>query len=129
LRFQIQKRGERRIDVQPEFERAGDDLLIGSTSWLAADGRAQERFQVITPRGGKIADIQGCTSRRHAERFARRQASRSEMSSGLGTRFGDRFRDRRGNSGRLTQPLSSRAKPCNCWAKRRVERAREAPPR
>jgi hypothetical protein len=75
LRFQIQKRGDQRIAVQPEFEQVGDDVIIGSTSWLAADGRAQERFQVITLRDGKIADMQGCTSRRHAERFARRQAS------------------------------------------------------
>jgi hypothetical protein len=77
LRFQIQKRGERRIAVQPAFEQAGDDVIIASTSWLAADGRTQQRFQVITTRGGKIADIQGCTSRRHAERFARRLASTS----------------------------------------------------
>jgi hypothetical protein len=30
---------------------------------------------VITIREGKIADMQGCTSRRQAERFAHRQAS------------------------------------------------------
>jgi len=44
---------------------------------LVADGRAQERFQVITLRDGKIADMQGCASRRQAERFAHHQASTS----------------------------------------------------
>jgi hypothetical protein len=75
LRFQIEKRGARRIAVQPEFKQVGDDVIIGSTSWLAADGRAQERFQVITTGDGKITDMQGCTSRRQAERLARRHAS------------------------------------------------------
>jgi len=66
LRFQIQKRGGRRLEVQPEFVQVGDKI-IGSTHWLDADGRRQERFQVITLRGGKIADMQGCSSRREAE--------------------------------------------------------------
>ena len=69
--FQIQKRG-RPPQVQPDFVEVGDDTIIGSTSWLDADGRRQERYQVLTIRDGMIADVQGCTSRRQAERFARR---------------------------------------------------------
>jgi hypothetical protein len=72
LKFQIQKRGERRIEVQPEFKQVGENKIIGSTQWIGADGRRQERFQVLTLRDGKIADMQGCASRREAERFARR---------------------------------------------------------
>lgn len=72
MRFQIQKRGQRRVEVQPEFEQVGDDKIISSTSLLGADGRRQERFQVITLRDGKIADMQGFASRRAAERFAHR---------------------------------------------------------
>jgi hypothetical protein len=75
LRFQIQKRGGRRLEVQPEFVRVGDATIIGSTQWLGADGRRQERFQVITLREGKIADMQGCSSRREAERYARRHSA------------------------------------------------------
>jgi hypothetical protein len=73
LRFQIEKRGGGRIEVQPEFTEVGDKI-IGSTTWLAADGKRRERFQVLTLRDGKIVDMQGCTSRRQAERFARRQS-------------------------------------------------------
>lgn len=72
MQFQIKKRGGRRIEVQPEFTQVGDDKIIGSTTWLGADGRRQERFQVLTLRDGKIVDMQGCMSRRIAERFARR---------------------------------------------------------
>jgi hypothetical protein len=71
LRFQIQKRGERRAEVQPEFRQVGDKV-IGSTAWLGPDGHRHERFQVLTIRDGKIVDMQGCASRRQAERFARR---------------------------------------------------------
>jgi hypothetical protein len=72
LKFQIRKRGERPIEVQPEFTQVGDKI-IGSSGWLGADGRRQERFQVLTIRGGKIVDMQGCGSRREAERFAGRR--------------------------------------------------------
>ena len=72
LKFQIQKRGQRRIEIQPEFTQVGDDKIIGSTQWLGPDGRRHERFQVLTLRDGKIVDMQGCASRREAERFARR---------------------------------------------------------
>ena len=58
--------------MQPEFEQVGDDRIIGTSSWLDTDGRRQERFQVITLRDGKIADMQGFTSRRQARRFANR---------------------------------------------------------
>ena len=72
MKFQIQKRGERRFEVQPGFSQVGADKIIGSTQWLGADGRRHERFQVLTLRDGKIVDMQGCASRREAERFARR---------------------------------------------------------
>ena len=77
MTLQIQKRGEGLIEVQPEFEHVGDDVIIGSTRLLGVDGRPRERFQVITLRDGKIADMQGCASRREAERFARRRSRSS----------------------------------------------------
>jgi hypothetical protein len=43
--------------------------------WQDDDGRRHERFQVLTLRDGKIADLQGCKSRREAERFARSRSS------------------------------------------------------
>jgi hypothetical protein len=76
LAFQIQKRGERRMDVRPEFTQVGEDRIIGSTRWTGADGVRHERFQVLTLRDGKIADMQGFASRRAAERFARRAPRR-----------------------------------------------------
>ena len=72
MTFQISKRGDRPIEVQPELVQRGDKI-IGSTRWVGADGRRQERFQVLTIRDGKIVDMQGCASRREAERFARRR--------------------------------------------------------
>jgi hypothetical protein len=71
LAFQIEKRSSP-TRVQPEFIRVGDDRIIGSTAWLNDDGRRVERYQVLTIRDGKIADMQGFASRRQAERFARR---------------------------------------------------------
>jgi hypothetical protein len=73
LQFQIEKRGEERLEVQPELTRVGDDKIISSTAWTGESGRRQERFQVITFRDDKIIDMQGCSSRRQAERVARRQ--------------------------------------------------------
>jgi hypothetical protein len=32
----------------------------------------QERYQVLTIRDGRIVDMQGCRTKREAERFARR---------------------------------------------------------
>lgn len=62
--------------MQPEFALVGDDRVIGSTAWLGADGRRHERFQVITFHDGKITDLQGCATRRAAERFARKGGRR-----------------------------------------------------
>lgn len=56
--------------MQPEFTQVGDKI-IGSTRWVQAGGTRVERFQVLTVRDGKIVDMQGCSSRRRAERFAR----------------------------------------------------------
>jgi len=81
LKFQIQKRGGRRVEAQPEFRQVGTDTIIGAASWIGADGRRQERFQVITLREGKIVDMQGCSTLREAERFARR---RRPAPAGLG---------------------------------------------
>jgi hypothetical protein len=72
MKFQIEKRGERRVEVQPEFTQVGDDTIIGSTHWKGADGIRHERYQVLTVRDGKIIDMQGCATRREATRFARR---------------------------------------------------------
>ena len=54
--------------VQPEFTRVGEDRVIGSA--LILGDEPLERFQVLTIRDGKIVDMQGCRSRREAERFA-----------------------------------------------------------
>ena len=70
MTFQLRKRGGP-PRVQPEFVLVGDDKIIGSTIWTGDDGRRQERYQVLTVRGDKIVDLQGCRSRREAERFAR----------------------------------------------------------
>jgi hypothetical protein len=71
LAFQIKKRGEA-PRVVPEFTEVGDDKVIGSTVWHNERGEHIERYQVITFLDGKIVDMQGCSSRREAERFARR---------------------------------------------------------
>jgi hypothetical protein len=73
LRFQIGKRGGRPIDVRPEFTQVGD-RIIGSTIWRDEHGRDVERYQVLTIRDGKIADMEGFRTRRQAERFARSRA-------------------------------------------------------
>jgi hypothetical protein len=73
LRFQQQKRAGRPLRVQPEYVEVGDDRVIGSTAWTDESGARQERYQVLTFRDGKIVDIQGCSSRREAERFAARR--------------------------------------------------------
>jgi len=72
LSFQIRKRGPSPIEVPPELVQVGDKV-IGSSRWLGADGRRQERFQVLTIRDGKIVDMQGCATRREAERFVSRK--------------------------------------------------------
>ena len=72
MKFQAGKRGGRPPNVQPEFTLVGGDRIIGSTIWLDEDGKRIERYQVLTIRDGKIADLQGCQTKRDAERFARR---------------------------------------------------------
>lgn len=72
MRHQIRKRADDRLRVRPEFTQVGDDRIIGSSEWTGADGRRQVRYQVLTLERGKIVDMQGCASRREAERFARR---------------------------------------------------------
>jgi hypothetical protein len=73
LRFQINKRGGRSPQVQPEFTQFGDKI-IGSTIWRDDDGADVERYQVLTIRDGKISDLQGCRTRTEAERFAKRRS-------------------------------------------------------
>lgn len=73
MSFQIDRRGERRADVQPEFTLVGENVVVGSTQWVDEGGSRHERFQVLTLRAGKIVDIQGCATRRQAERFANRR--------------------------------------------------------
>jgi ketosteroid isomerase-like protein len=70
LLVQFSKRRALGAAIQPEFTQIGD-RIIGSTRWTTPDGRAEERFQVLTIRDGQIVDIQGCESRRDAERFAK----------------------------------------------------------
>ena len=72
MTFQIAKHGRPGLPVKPEFTMVGDDKLIGSTSWRDPDGTEHEHFQVLTINGGKIVGMQGCATRRAAERFARR---------------------------------------------------------
>ena len=72
MRFQMEKRGERRLEVRPEFTQVDENTIIGSSEWMGTDGRRQVRYQVLTFRDGKIVDMQGCRSRREAERFASR---------------------------------------------------------
>jgi hypothetical protein len=75
LSLQIGKRGELPLRVEPRFEQVSGDTIIASTSVGGDDARMRERFQVITFRGGKIVDMQGCGSRRAARRFARRAST------------------------------------------------------
>jgi ketosteroid isomerase-like protein len=72
LASQIDKRSPERATVQAEFTVVGD-RIIGSTVWSDTSGRRVERFQVLTIQDDKIVDMQGCKSRREAERFARRR--------------------------------------------------------
>lgn len=72
MQFQIEQHGGRAPEVRPEFTLVGDDRIISSTSWLDDGGKRTERYQVLTIRDDKIVDMQGCATRREAERFARR---------------------------------------------------------
>ena len=75
MTFQMKNRGDKRLQVKPEFTQVDDDTIIGSTQWIGTDGRRQVRYQVLRLRNGKIVDMQGCSSRRAAERFASRPQS------------------------------------------------------
>jgi hypothetical protein len=71
LRFQIENRRGQPPQIRPEFTQVGDKI-VGSTIWRDDEGRDVERYQVLTLRDGKIADMQGCRTRSEAERIARR---------------------------------------------------------
>jgi ketosteroid isomerase-like protein len=78
LRLQVAK-GSARPDVRSfELEhivQVGDRVVVGGR-WTMADGSTEEAgrfFQVLSVREGRIADIQGCRSRREALRYARRR--------------------------------------------------------
>ena len=75
MKFQIEKRGLRRFEMQPTFTQVGEDTLISSTHWVNADGARESRCYVLSIRNGKIADMQACASMRQAKRFARRARS------------------------------------------------------
>ena len=69
LEFGIKKHGRGGL-AQPEFTSVGEDRVIGTALWLGDEPR--ERYEVLTIRDGKIVDMQGCRTKREAERFARR---------------------------------------------------------
>jgi hypothetical protein len=50
----------------------GEDAVIASAVWSGDEGQPHRRFMVMRIRDGKIADLQGFTSRSKAERFANR---------------------------------------------------------
>jgi hypothetical protein len=72
---QIRKHGEGRVGLDRQFEQVAPDIVISSTSW-GGEQAVRERFQVIRFCDGKIVDVQGCASRRTADRFARRRSAR-----------------------------------------------------
>jgi hypothetical protein len=70
----IDKLGSHLLEMRPKLAQIHDDTIIGSSSWVNADGRREQRYQVLTIRDGKIADLQVCGTWRQAKRFARRRA-------------------------------------------------------
>jgi len=73
LRFAIEKYGGAGgIAAGTDYTQVADDKIIGSTHWLDTNGRGRDSYHVLTFRGGKIIDMQGCRSRREAERLAHR---------------------------------------------------------
>jgi hypothetical protein len=74
LAFQVGKHGPGNFVVEPTFEQIADDKILASAHWLEGppSGPRQQRYEVLTIRDGKIADMQTCGSRRQALRFARR---------------------------------------------------------
>ena len=84
MQFQIDKRGLHGFEMRPKLEQVGDDTIIGSSHWVDADGKRQERYQVLTIRDGKITDMQVCGSRRQAKRYADRLGARPRRRPGGG---------------------------------------------
>ena len=72
MQFEIEKRGLHGFDLRPVYTQIDRDTIIGSAEWVDSKGARQERYQVLTIRDGKIADMQTCASKRQATRFARR---------------------------------------------------------
>jgi hypothetical protein len=75
LQSQIEKRGLHGFELDASFTPLGDDMIMGSSRWLDAEGARHRRTTVLTIRDGMIADMQVCGSRRQARRFARRRQS------------------------------------------------------
>jgi hypothetical protein len=68
----LKARGGWTID-NSTFTRVADDKVIGTAELRDDDGKLRGRNPVvITFRGGKIVDMQGCATRGEAEQFARR---------------------------------------------------------
>jgi ketosteroid isomerase-like protein len=72
LQHHMERLGRQGFEMRPKFVEVTKDRIIGSATWLAADGGRDDRYHVLTIRDGKIADMQECGSLRQAKRFARR---------------------------------------------------------
>ena len=93
MRFAIEKqRSGGGIAEGTDFVHVADDKIIGSTRWLATNGRGRDSYHVLTYRDGKIIDMQG------ADRVAPPNASREAVSDSP-------------NAGRLGQP----SPPLRCF--------------
>jgi ketosteroid isomerase-like protein len=75
MRHQIRERRDDRPQIRPEFTQVGDDTIIGSSEWMRTDGRRRVRYQALRLRDGEIVGIQGCSSRREADRLASRRTT------------------------------------------------------
>lgn len=73
MQFAISKRDEQDgVGGAPEFVQIGSKI-IASRRWVGAYSITRERHVVLTVEDGKIVDMQGCRTRREAERVARRR--------------------------------------------------------
>ena len=72
MQSQIEQLGVGRFGAGPKFTRVADDRLIVPVEWHDAEGRRDRRYQVLTIRDDRIADMQTCGTWRQAKRFARR---------------------------------------------------------
>ena len=70
MQFQLNKRAEHSVEIDPTFTKLGDKILA-SALWGSPGERRVERFMVFTIRDDKIVDMQGFTSQRAAQRFAK----------------------------------------------------------